>query len=162
MRQLIFGIFVIICYKPCALSAQSAGTVAMPHILVYKAKKQYRDLVPVQLSGDKKTVVSYPGPADVKTGSGYPLPVSLHKGYWLDKFGVGLNTAYIKLTYQQYSKLTTVPTPDELYKMIVDKSPITELCDCGSIANKYSVKHLNQLIDKKRLKKECKAVHNKH
>jgi hypothetical protein len=159
MKKLIGAFLVIYLYYPCCLLAQDHSSVAMPHILVYKAKKQYRSLVPVQLSGDGKTVVSYPDPVDVKTGSGYPLPVLLHKGYWLDKFGVGLNTAFIKMTYEQYSKLKTVPTPDELFNMIVDKAPVTELCDCGSRQDrKYTVKYLNGLIDGRRLRKECKVI----
>ena len=159
--RLGIAFIAILCCSGYAASAQVSGPAAMPHVLVYKAKKQYRHLVQVQLSDDKKKVVSYPDPSDIKTGSSATagLPVSLHKGYWLDKRGIGLNTAFIDLTYEQFAKLKTPPSPDALYNMIVDKDPITELCDCGTRQKgKYSVKQLNELIDKKLLKKECKVL----
>jgi hypothetical protein len=151
---------IILCKTYSIVSAQQPTSSALPHVLVYKAKPQYRNLVPVQLSADKKSVVSYPDPADIKTGSGYPIPVLLHKGYWLDKRGIGLNTAFLRLTYEEYSKLKSSPTAEALYNMIVDKYPISELCDCGKrVQGKYTVKQLNELIDKKLLKKKCKVLY---
>ena len=159
MIRSIIAVLAAACLLPVAANAQSKHSGAMPHVLVYKAKSKYRNLVPVQLSEDKKTITSYPAPADVTTGSGYPLPVALHKGYYLDKRGVNLNTAFIQLTYAQYSRLKDAPSPGELYKMIIDKAPITEVCDCGvRQAGKYSVKQLNELIDKGQLRKKCKSV----
>ncbi len=160
MRRNVFLIAIIICSTNIG-QAQIQGSNALPHILIYKAKGNHRNLVPVQLSEDKKTVVSYPDPVDIKTGSQAQagLPVSLHNGYWLDKQGVGLNTAFISMTCSHYAKLKSAPDPAELYKMIADKNPITELCDCGvREQGKYSVKQLNELIDKKRLRKECKIL----
>ena len=140
-------------------TAQSSGSEALPHVIVYKTKASYRNLVSVTLSADKKTVESYPGPDDVKIGSGYAIPVLLHKGYLLDRRGVGTNTAFIRLTYEQYGNLKSVPSQEELYGMIVDKNPITELCDCGVRSErKNSEKQLNELIDKKLLKKKCKSI----
>ena len=142
-----------------SLNTVLAQSSASPHVLVYKTKANYRKLVPVMLSEDKKTVVSYPDPADVKTGGGYPLPVLLHKGYLLDKRGVGKNTAFIKLSYEEYGKLKAVPSPGELYGMMVKKNPLTELWDCGTRDEaKNDAKHINQLIDKKLLKKKCTAI----
>jgi hypothetical protein len=146
----------------CAVSvagyAQGAKR-ALPHLIVYKTKKDYRQYVPVQLSADKKTVVSYPDTADVKTGSGYPLPVILHKGYLLDKRGVDTNTAFIKITYEAYAALKTAPDAAALYGLITDKEPLTQLCDCGIRNNaNVSVKQLNQLIDRKLLRKKCRVV----
>lgn len=157
MRTTSFALVAFLIF--CAKVATSQVSSALPHVVVYKAQPKYRNLVPVELSSDKKTVESYPGPGDVKIGSGFPRPVSLHGGYWLDKIGVGLHTAYIRLSYEQYSKLTVAPTAEELYKMIVVKSPMTELYDCG-VRDGYnnSVKRLNGLIDKKQLKKKCKRI----
>ncbi len=157
MRKL--SVALVALFFVCIRFTAAQVSSTLPHVLVYKAGSKYRNLVPVQLSSDKKSVVSYPGPGDVKTGSGFPLPVSLHGGYWLDKFGVGTNTAYIRLSYKQYSQLSNAPSPEELYKMIIVKSPLTELYDCG-VRNGYnnSVKRLNGLIDKKLLKKKCKRI----
>lgn len=139
-------------------NAQPVG-MARPHVLVYKTKTNCRCKVPVVLSSDKKTVVSYPDPADVQTGSNNLLPVSLHKGYLLDQRGVGLNTAFLNISYKKYSKLNAVPTQKELYAMIADKDPLTELYDCGvKDDSKNSKKALNQLIKSDRLRKECTVI----
>ena len=144
MIRSIIAVLAAAYLLPAAANAQTHSG-AMPHVVVYKAKSKYRNLVPVQLSADKKTITSYPAPADVTTGSGYPLPVALHKGYYLDKRGVNLSTAFISLTYAQYSKLK--------------EAPITELCDCGiKQAGKNSVKQLNELIDTQQIKKKCKTA----
>lgn len=158
MRLLIWAVIASGFFCHNSSLAQMAGSSTLPHVLVYKAKAKYRDLVPVQLSSDRKSIVSYPAPSDVTTGSGFLLPVALHNGYWLDKIGVGPNTAYLKYNYKEYSRLKMMPPVEELYKMIVDKAPITEICDCGvRNAKNTSVKYLNSLIDKKLLKKNCKT-----
>ena len=150
---------IVICFCLPGAVAAKKSIRALPHVLVYKTKKDYRKYVAVELSADKKTVVSYPDPADVKTGGGYPLPVLLHKGYLLDKRGISRNTAFIKMTYEQYAALKAPPTAEELYSMIIDKDPIKELYDCGPRnAQKKSENQLNQLIDRKQLKKKCIAI----
>jgi hypothetical protein len=160
MRVLTLALIAVVIFDGHASLAQSAGNAASPHVLVYKAKAKYKNLVPVQLSPDKKTIVSYPAPTDVNAASsGFPYPGALHGGYWLDRIGVGPNTAYLNLTFKEYSKLTRLPSADELYMLIVDKAPITEICDCGIRSSKNSsVSYLNGLIDKKQLKKKCKQV----
>jgi len=158
MRKL--GVVLLLCGLAGASSfAQTAGSRALPHVIVYKTKANYNNLVPVTLSKDKKTIVSYPAPSDVTNGSGYATPVALHGGYLLDRRGVGGNTAFLKLTYEDYSKLKDLPSQADMYKMIVDKSPMKELCDCGVRAEgKNSEKQLNYMIDKKQLKKKCKQI----
>jgi len=149
----------IIFFGMNTVSAQSGQISARAHVIVYKASAKYRNLVPVLLSEDKKSVISYPGPTDIKTGSGYPLPVSLHKGYWLDKRGIGKNTAFLNITYEAYSKLETLPSPAGLYDLIIDKDPIRELYDCGiKGASDNSIKQLNELIDKNILAKKCNRM----
>jgi len=77
----------------------------------------------------------------------------------LDNRGIGKNVAFLKWTYQEYAQLTAVPSLQELYNMILDKDPLTELCDCG---NKKSFSdaptQLNQLIDSKKLRTVCKTI----
>lgn len=158
MRKTIVVFAAFFLGNSILVSAQESSK-ALPHILVYKTKGEYKSLVPVQLSDDRTRVISYPDPKDIKTGSsaGTGLPVLLHNGYWLDKTGIGVHTAFIKLTYAQYGKLKKTPSETELYKMVLDKEPLKELCDCGS-RGAYSVKQLNSLIDKKQLRKKCKVL----
>ena len=158
IRSVIALIAGLLC-NSFMVSAQSGRKMALPHVLVYKTKADYRDLVPVLLSADKKHIISYPAPGDVKTGSGYALPVLLHKGYLLDKRGIGVNSAFLKLTYEEYSQLKELPSPAGLYDTIADKNPLTTLYDCGIRENGGNlVKELNKIIDKKQLSKKCKAM----
>lgn len=130
----------------------AAGPGSLP-VIVYKTKKNYRQLVPVTLSEDKSKVVSYPDPADYATGVKRWLPVPLHKGYLLDKRGINRNVAFLKLTCKQYAKLKQAPSVDELYSMIADKDPLTAFCISGNRSNYPAdpVKKLNAQIDKKKL-----------
>jgi len=145
---------LLICIAPCVYAQRLAGV--RPHVLIYKTRKDYKRYVPVQLSADKKSIVSYPDPADI-TDAG--RPVQLHRGYVLDKRGVGLNTAFLKLRYEEYAGLRFAPSTDDLYNLILDKDPITELCDCGvADSTKNSPAVLNALIDKKKLRKQCKVL----
>jgi hypothetical protein len=130
-----------------------------PPTMVYKTRKDYRMLVPVILSEDKTTIVSYPHPSDIKTGSGYATPTALNGGYLLDNRGINENVAFLKLTYEEYAALKEAPAPDELYAMILDDDPLTELCNCGNrSAFADVITRLNQIIDRKKLRSACKPV----
>jgi len=139
--------------------AQMPVAPAGPRAIVYKTKKDYSKLVSVLLSEDRKRIISYPDPADVKVNGKYPYPTKLHRGYLLDNRGIGTNTAYLNISYEKYAKLKSAPTLAELQKMIITTAPFTELCDCGPLSKfKQPVKQLNTLIDKKLLKADCKQV----
>ncbi|MFZ4545729.1 MAG: hypothetical protein ACOYOA_16890 [Saprospiraceae bacterium] len=130
-----------------------------PPVLVYKTKAVYKNYVPVILSSDKQEIVSYPHPSDVKTGKGLLIPTKLHNGYLLDNKGIGKNVAFLKMTYEEYSKLEKLPSLKELFELIIDKDPLLELCDCGSKSAFVNVtKQLNSLIDKKVLRTKCKEI----
>ena len=130
-----------------------------PPALVYKTRANYNNLVPVILSDDKTEIVSYPAPTDIKTESGYQVPTVLNKGYLLDNRGIWKNVAFLKLTYEEYSKLQNPLTPKELYDLIIDKDPLTELCNCG-IKSAFSdiTTQLNELIDNNTLRSKCKKI----
>jgi len=130
---------------------------AGPQVLVYKTGKDYSNHVPVLLSDDKTSIVSYPDPRDFKIK--YTKPTRLKNGYWLDNRGIGINVAYLKLTYAQYAALPKVPSQQELMQMIIDKDPLTELVNCGNrYAFKDVVTDLNTLIRSGQLRNVCKVV----
>lgn len=128
-----------------------------PATLVYKTKRDYGSFVPVLLSDDKRKIISYPDPKDFKDP--YPMPTKLKDGYLLDNRGIGLNTAYLNLTYVQYAALPKAPTQEEMMKMIMDKDPFTELYNCGNRnAYKNLVDDLNTLIRSGQFKKVCRQM----
>jgi hypothetical protein len=136
-----------------------AQHMALPHVLVYKTRANYNNKVPVTLTDDKTKITSYPSPGDIKTGGIYALPVLLHKGYLLDRRGIGPNSAFTRYTYKMYSSLSVLPDMAELYKKIADKNPLTELYDCGVRGNGHNDPgQLNEIIDQKLLREKCKKI----
>ena len=126
--------------------------ITAPGLIIYKTKADYSKNVPVNLSPDKSKVVSYPDPADVYYNGQLAYPTALAKDYWLDNRGIGPNSAFIKLTYEEYSKLHGPPLPDELYAMIIDKDPFTEIYNMGNRhAFKNPVAEINRIIKKHEL-----------
>jgi len=125
---------------------------AGPPVYVYKTRNDYFDKVPVTLSKQKEKVVSFPGIKDVKTGGEYTYPIRLENGYLLDKRGIDENTAFLKLTYEEFSTLPETPDAENLYDMILDKDPFSELYYCGSRFDfKDLVPELNQIISENKL-----------
>jgi hypothetical protein len=141
------------CFAQDAKPAPNPG----PHVLVYKTRKDYSKYVPVLLSDDKQDVVTYPDPVDLAAADMHP--VKLKGNYWLDKRGIGPNVAFLKLTYKQYAALKQAPSPDELKEMILDASPLKELCDCGVKSGFKNInKELNSLITAKKMRKHCQVI----
>jgi len=130
-----------------------------PKALVYKTKGNYNNLVPVIMSEDKSQIVSYPHPTDIKIDDKFQIPTLLHNGFLLDNRGIGLNVAFLKLNYEEYSKLQNAPPIKELFKIILDKDPLLEMYDCGyRNSDSNLVKHLNNLIDNDKLATETKKL----
>ncbi len=140
-----------------AKSGQTQGVKDGPSAMVYKTKKDYSENVPVMLSADGSKIVSYPSLKDVYYKGKLAYPSKLNDGYLLDNRGIAINVAFLSITYEKYSQLKSVPLLVELYEMIIDKDPLTELYNCG---NRYrfkdEVKDLNQLI--KGNLKECDCL----
>jgi hypothetical protein len=130
-----------------------------PHVIVYKTSKNFLSQVPVMLSDDKTEIISYPHPIDIKTRDGYAYPTKLSQGYLLDNRGIGINVAFLRYTYEEYSKLQSVPLLSELYDLIVDKDPIIEMCDCGNKKNYKDIEaEINEIIAKGELYKKCQKL----
>lgn len=118
-------------------------------VIVYKTSKDYSNLVPVIMNDKKTTIVSYPAPTDIFYSNKLARPTELKNGYLLDNRGISKNVVFLKYTYEEYSKLTHVPSLKELILNIADKYPLTEMIYCGS-RNQYKnlEVELNTLIDK--------------
>ena len=131
---------------------------AGPTTFLYKTKGDFNKLVPVVLSDDKAKIISYPHPRDVYYKGELAYPTVLEDGYLLDNRGISLNVAFLKVTYEDYSKLEKSPTVDELLELVIDNDPLTVLYNCGN-RNQYKddVTELNNIISSKHLDK-CKKI----
>lgn len=96
----------------------------MPKALVYRTNGNYDDKVPVSLSADGKSLISYPAPSDVSEV--LSTPVSLQDGWLLDRRGIGPNTAFLKYTYKEYSEQKETPSQAQLLENIIPGARVTE------------------------------------
>jgi len=126
-----------------------AKQTAGPPAIIYKTKEDYADKVPVTLSEDKSEIANYPGIKDVFYKGELAYPTNLNDGFLLDNRGLDKNSAFLNITYEEYSKLEKVPSLVEFNEMILDKDPFTEMYHCGSKFDyKDIIAELNEIIDK--------------
>ena len=155
---LIAAVMVFSTITACKTKQATTGnTNSGAPTVVYKTKADYSKQVPVMLSADKSSIVAYPSLKDIYYKNQLAYPSVLKNGYLLDNRGVGANTAFLKLTYEDYAKLNTVPPLTELYNFILDKDPFTEMYSLGDRSRfKDEVTEINKIIAKGGLKKFTK------
>lgn len=127
-----------------------------PAMIIYKTKANYNQNVPVILSADKSSIVSYPAPSDISRKS---EPTQLINGYLLDNRGIGVQVAFTSLTYNEYATMTTAPELAKLQGLIIDADPITEMYNCGlKTSYSNSKEQLNAIIEAGKLNTICKKL----
>ena len=132
---------------------------AGPSAIIYKTKNNYYDKIPVTLNEGKTKIISYPGTRDIFYKGELAYPSKLSEGYLLDNRGINKNTAFLKITYEEYSKKADASSSSEMMNMILDKEPFLEIYDCGSrYQYKNAVAELNAAINNKELNKFKKIL----
>ncbi len=125
--------------------------------VVYKTKADYSKYVPVTLSEDKASIVAYPAVKDIYYKGQFAYPDVLQNGYLLDNRGIGSNSAFLKVTYEEYAKFEAVPNLTELYSQILEKDPFVEIYNLGDRTRfKNEISDINSIIAKGGLKKFTK------
>lgn len=122
--------------------------------IIYKTTQDFSPYVPVILSADKSSIVSYPGPNDIYYEGELALPVALEDGYWLDRRGINQNVAFLDITYEEFAAMKERMSPDELFARVQDDAPLLACYDCGNLADR---ERLNLLIKGGRLDK-CREM----
>ena len=102
-----------------------------PRVIIYKTTENYFMHVPVVLSEDKKSLVSYPAPGDVFYNGDLAYPVKLEDGFFLDRRGIRPESGFLSWTYYEYSRFEKTPSPSELLSKMLDNDPFTVIYDCG-------------------------------
>lgn len=131
---------------------------ALNSTIVYKTVADYRNLVSVVLSSDKTKIVAYPGPSDVV----HEYPTVLHKGYFIGSMpGAGSpDGAFLNLDITKYSQMPEFSlTTDQLYNLIFDKNPFSEIYHCPHMDNSANATTtINNWIDSSQLTQMCSRV----
>jgi len=121
---------------------------AGPAVIIYKTKLDYSQLVPVILSADKKSIVSFPAVTDVFYQGELAYPSQLKKGFLLDNRGIGPNVAFLDYTYKAYANFKTTPSLEVLEQHLLEREPLLVMYNCG-IRYDYKdiIPELNALIE---------------
>ncbi len=145
--------------KQPAVATKGKPIYAPAPVIIYKTKLDYSQHVPVTLTPDKKSIVSYPANSDVYFGGDLAYPIRLEDNYFLDRRGIDANSAFTKWTYYEYSRLPKTPTQEEIMQGLLETDPFIEMWDCGNLGAFSDLeKDLNEIIkngnlsDYKRLK----------
>lgn len=156
---LLLAVMVLSTITACKTKQAATGsTNTGAPAVVYKTKADYSKYVPVTLSADKASIVAYPSLKDIYYNGKFANPTVLKDGYLLDNRGIGANSAFLKMTYEEYAKLNTVPPLTELYNFVIDKDPFTEIYNLGDRSRfKDEVAEINKIISKGGLKKFTKV-----
>lgn len=98
-------------------------------IVIYKTNGNYKQMVPVLLGTDG-SIISYPSRFDLGTPGNFAYPIELDNGYLWDRRGVGPNSAFLSLSYEEYAALPEDPSSTDLVNYIMDKKPFSFLAVC--------------------------------
>ena len=113
--------------QPAHLPLVGGEVAAMPMAVVYQTSgDNAMDLVPVNLSPDGKSVVSYPAPSDLNEGQ---TPIDMGDGWWLDRRGIGPGTVFTTYTYEEYEAMKQAPSPQEILSHIDRNAHITRMIE---------------------------------
>jgi hypothetical protein len=102
----------------------------IPPVIIYKTKGDYSQYVPIVLSADYSSIVSYPDIKDIYYMGTLSYPTKLIGGYLLDNRGIDAEVVFLDYTYEEYQSLTQTPEPKDLMKRILISDPLTELYTC--------------------------------
>jgi hypothetical protein len=141
--------------EPPPISKENKQETFMnPPVIIYKTRKDYSDKVPIGLSDDKMSVISYPDKIDIYHGGKFATPTLLVNGYLLDNRGIGINSAFTTYSYSEYSQLPATPTAETLFSQIIDNDPFIEIYFCKCSRDTVG---LNRMI-REGLTENCKKI----
>jgi hypothetical protein len=155
--SLVSLVALLVSCSTTLTTKQTESTTAMPQpLIIYKTNGDFQNNTPVSVSNDRKHVTGYPAPSDLTFRGQLRKPTPLADGYLLDNRGISQNTAFLTLTYEQYSKLENVPSASELFALIAEKSEITEMWRCKrKSTDSLNIIEARRLIRENRLQEEC-------
>ncbi len=97
---------------------------AYPHARIYRTTAPSDSLVPITLSPDGATVISYPAPGDLSS-----VPARLTGGWMLDSRGITPQSAFTGFTYREYKALPAAPSPARLLSSVEPGVKVSEIVE---------------------------------
>lgn len=113
--------------QPAQLPVIGNEATTVPMAIVYQTSgDNAMDLVPITLSADGKSIVSYPAPGDLNDGQ---TPINLGDGWWLDRRGLSAHSVFTTYTYEEYEAMQHAPALQELMNHIDRNVRITRMVE---------------------------------
>lgn len=110
--------------QPAAMTAAPTPSALLPDAQIYRMNGDWSQYVPVGVNADRSALTSFPAPSDITPEQ---APVKLADGWWLDRRGIGPNTAFTSYTYTQYAALPATPRPSQLLHSLMPGAEVTEI-----------------------------------
>ncbi len=134
--------------KPSAAIAPeqaSAGQQYIPQAVIYQMNGAWQDFVPVTLSTDGSSLVSFPAVTDINDSQ---RPIELADEWWLDCRGISPPTAFTGYTYTRYAALSETPSPKTLLASLLPDARITRIVKLPMTLNqaRKDIPAVNNLI----------------
>lgn len=102
---------------------QKPLTGMMPKATAFKMTGDYANNVAVTI-GSNGELTYYPAPSDITNAS---APTSIADGRYLNNQGLSANSVFTKYTYEEYSKLPSVPSQEELKAAIIPGARVADM-----------------------------------
>lgn len=115
--------------------------------IIYKAKGDYSQLVPVQMNTEKTKIVGFPAPSDLKSNGGLQTPIALEDGYYYDRRGISKNSVFLNKSYSEYAALVKTPSISDLKAWILEKDPFLEIYSCPNLTAGSDLETMNALVE---------------
>lgn len=109
------------------LKERQPEAAAVLRARIYRTNADVAAYVPVTVSPDGKTLLSYPAPTDVDPATA--TPVALPDGWLLDRRGVGGDTRFTRWTYAEYSALPAPPSPAEILGNLIPGVRVSQVVE---------------------------------
>jgi|GEM_PF-1337053 len=149
MKTLLVIVVMVLLDTSCGWLRIPGPAALNAPVVVYKTRKDYSNLVTVQLSADGRTITAFPAPSDAAGQK----PVQLENGYLLKRM---VGDAYLSLTIDEYAGAGCTFSHEELLQLVIDRDPYLEKYDCSGCTD-MDTASINALIREDGLN-NCKSI----
>ena len=98
-------------------------TGMMPKATAFKMSGDYANNVAITIGADGR-LTYFPAPSDITKAS---APTSLGNGWYLNNQGLSANSVFTKYTFEEYSKLPSVPSAEELKAAVIPGARVEDM-----------------------------------
>lgn len=111
--------------KPSPIVNANNTSNYMPKATAFVMSGDYSNNVAITLSPDGN-LIYFPAPSDITVDS---APVELGNGWWLNRQGLGQNSVFTTYTFEDYSKLGSTPSIEELKAAIIPGAKVVQFIE---------------------------------